>query len=64
MLAQYSLPLVNRWIFSPPAGNWQFCDIYFYIHTMVQKLSKCEVKASLLKFDNFTATQILREIKF
>ena len=33
--------------------------------TMLQKLSKCEVKAlTLLKFDNFTVTQILREIKF
>ena len=28
--------------------------------TMLQKLSKCEVKA-LLKFDHFTATLILRE---
>ena len=34
--------------------------------TMLQKLSKCEVKAwlCLLTFDHFTATQILREIKF
>ena len=32
-------------------------------YTMLQKLSKCEVK-TLLKFDHFTATQILCEIKF
>ena len=32
--------------------------------TMLQKLSKCEVKAWLLKFDDFTTTLILREIKF
>ena len=33
-------------------------------YTMLQKLSKCEVKAWLLKFDHFTATQTLPEIKF
>ena len=32
---------------------------------MLQKLSKCEVKGlALLKLDDFTATQILCEIKF
>ena len=36
-------------------------SLYF---TMLQKLSKCEVKAWLLKFENLTVTQILREIKF
>ena len=33
-------------------------------YTMLQKLSKCEVKSTLLKVDYFTATQILRKIKF
>ena len=32
-----------------------------WYYTLLQKLSKCEV---LLQFDNFTATQILRENKF
>ena len=31
---------------------------------MLQKLSKCEEGLTLLKFDDFTTTQILREIKF
>ena len=31
---------------------------------MLQKLSKCEVKVDLVKFENLTVTLILREIKF
>ena len=38
-----------------------FCGQY----TMLQKISKCEVKAlTLLKFDDFTASPILHKIKF
>ena len=48
-----------------------FCTVIGKYHfeicyncTMLQKLSKCEVKAWLLKFDHFTATQILRKNQF
>ena len=48
-----------------------FCTVIGKYHfeicyncTMLQKLSKCKVKAWLLKFDHFTATQILRENQF
>ena len=38
-------------------------EVFSHVSTMLQKISKCEVKP-LLKIDDFTATPILRQITF
>ena len=55
-----------------PGMKGRICQVRFVItcstcnvmYTMLQKLSKWEEGLTLLKFDHFTATPILQEIKF
>ena len=74
-LHRYTLMMLSKeqkkkGVIAASAGNHALALAYHggslgKFYTMLQKLSKCEIKARLFfKFCNLTVTQILREIKF